>query len=490
MGKRKILIVEDEILSARDIKRIVESFGYSVTAIASTSADAYKQALKEPPDLILMDIVLNSKKNGIETARLIRDRLDVPIVYLTAHSEKKFINEALATESYGYILKPVDEQNMQIAIELALHKHALEKTLREKQDIALRESEQRYRLLVENINEGIVMQNRDGIINYANRKFLEMIGYPENEVLGHSISEFLGEGLLRKKNENGPEVPNGGVKSWEIAWKRKDGKKVYTMLSPRPIFDEENNFDGVVAVLTDYTKRREAELALKRSREELRNLSHHLQSVREKESQRIAREIHDELGQQLTALKMDLSWLSKRVVLSDVGGKRYSEKLRSMSDLIDSTIQTVQKISSELRPGLLDDLGLFPALEWLVQDFQSRTKIKCSARFDCEELKLLPDISTAIFRISQEGLTNVARHSKADRVAITLKEKDDNLELRIRDNGKGIDEKKIFAPTSLGLMGMRERVRPFKGELSIHGVPDKGTTLKVVLPLNEAIQDD
>jgi two-component system sensor histidine kinase UhpB len=185
----------------------------------------------------------------------------------------------------------------------------------------------------------------------------------------------------------------------------------------------------------------------------------------------------------LTALKIDLSWLANRIPPLEEGGKEILEKIGSMSDLMDKTIQTVQKISAELRPVLLDDLGLVPAIEWLSQDFENRTKIKCRLQLCCDNVALAPDCSTAIFRISQEALTNVARHARATRVDINLREQNGALVLKISDNGKGIMEDKICAPSSLGLMGMRERIRPFGGELHITGIPRKGTALSVTLPL-------
>jgi two-component system sensor histidine kinase UhpB len=354
-----------------------------------------------------------------------------------------------------------------------------------KAETAWRQSEVRYRRLVENINEGILMQDKDGKITYVNEPFLEMIGYREDEVLGHKSTEFLGEGYLTKMKEKRAKRPENEWESYELAWKRKDGKQIYTSLSPKPLFDEKGRFNGSVSVLTDITERRQVEKELKQSRELLRNLSQYLQSVRERESKRIAREIHDVLGQQLTALKIDVSWLSHRVPSNKEEEKAFLAKAKAMSRLIDETIKAVQKISAELRPGLLDDLGLLPAIEWLSQDFQSRTNINCRTQFDCNELDLDPDLATAIFRISQEALTNIARHAKATRAYIKISERNGKLILKIQDNGRGIKESDVLSPTSLGLIGMRERLHPFSGELHIDGTPKKGTVINVILPFKD-----
>jgi len=226
------------------------------------------------------------------------------------------------------------------------------------------------------------------------------------------------------------------------------------------------------------------------SPEILRRLSRHLQFVSERESKRIAREVHDELGQALTALKMDISWLSHKIAADDVNKERLLEKTSSMLWLVDKTIEAVQKISAELRPGLLDDLGLVPAIEWQAQEFQKRSGIKCTIKMEADDLEFGPDCSTAIFRIVQEALTNIARHARATRVTLHLKEKDGKLNLMIRDNGVGINREDIFSPESLGIIGMRERLVSFGGVLKLKGIPGRGTELTILIPLKECTRHD
>jgi PAS domain S-box-containing protein len=214
------------------------------------------------------------------------------------------------------------------------------------------------------------------------------------------------------------------------------------------------------------------------AREQLRDLASYLQTAREEERTHIAREIHDEFGQVLTALKMDLSWLSKRLpAKTDL-----PQKIEAMSDLVDSAIQTVRHVATELRPGLLDDLGLVAALEWQAQDFTDRTGIECELHLGEEELILDRDLSTDLFRIFQETLTNVARHAQATKVQVELASTPDELVLMVRDNGQGITENQISDPKSLGLMGMRERVRFRGGNIVFRGVPGQGTTVTVRFP--------
>lgn len=225
---------------------------------------------------------------------------------------------------------------------------------------------------------------------------------------------------------------------------------------------------------------KETEEELRSSHEQLRNLSRHLQAVREEERTVIAREIHDELGQSLTALKMDVSWLGGK--LPD-GSDSLKEKTTLMLKYIDETIRTVQRISAELRPGILDDLGLMAAIEWQAQEFQKRTGISCevSSSFDCDTLDRCR--STALFRIVQEALTNICRHAEATMARVSLEDSANTLVITVTDNGKGISESRISDPNSLGLIGMRERVLLFGGGVKIARRAEGGTSVSMTIPL-------
>lgn len=364
-----------------------------------------------------------------------------------------------------------------------------EVTDKKKMEQALKESEDRYRMIVENMNEGIVMVDKNSVIMYVNNKYLEMMGYGRGEMLGHSLIEFLDSHFIdRYKHQTFLEDDKRRRLS-ELVWRKSSGKIMISLVSPSPVYDEKRNFKGHAIVVTDITERRRVEEELSRSREELRNLSQHLHSIRENECKRIAREIHDELGQTLTALKMDISWISQKLPQANKEKRKLAAKINSMSEIIDMTIQTVQKLSAELRPGLLDDLGLGPAIEWLGQDFQKRTGVRCNISLKCDDFFLGSECSTAIFRVVQEALTNVARHARASRVSLKLGKQRNNLKLEIRDNGRGIREEEALAPESLGIIGMRERLHPFEGMLKVRGEPERGTTVSIVIPLGKASED-
>ena len=220
-------------------------------------------------------------------------------------------------------------------------------------------------------------------------------------------------------------------------------------------------------------------LQLQSSERELRSLSSHLQTIREEERKQIAREIHDELGQALTTLKLKLSLLDQGSEAFDHASR---QRLNSMSEIIDETIKSVRRIITELRPGLLDDLGLTAAMEWQAEEFEQRTGIVCNLIITPSEIIVDQNRSTAIFRIFQEALTNTARHAHASCIDARLAERDRTIELSVTDNGKGITEEQISDSNSFGLIGIRERVLFLGGKVQIHGKYGIGTTVHVTVP--------
>jgi PAS domain S-box-containing protein len=233
-------------------------------------------------------------------------------------------------------------------------------------------------------------------------------------------------------------------------------------------------------MVSDITARKQAEDRLKASQDQLRDLSRHLESIREEERAKLAREIHDELGQMLTGLKIDIAWISRRIPREE---KPLVAKVKSMDELIDNATKTTQRISAELRPGVLDYLGLVPAIDWLIQDLGKRTEIKFDFKTSPREISLDRERATALFRICQEALTNVIRHAHATWVKITLKKDSDRIILVVKDNGKGISEEQISDPKSFGLIGMRERARSYRGDVKISSTPRRGTSVAASFPL-------
>ncbi len=226
-------------------------------------------------------------------------------------------------------------------------------------------------------------------------------------------------------------------------------------------------------------ERSQAVEELENSRQRFRNLSGHLQDLREADRKYIAAELHDELGGLFTAIKMEISLLSSNAGNQD----KMRNAKESLVKLADTGIETVRRISTDLRPEILDHLGLISAIQWYLNEFQKRARIRCKCMLNEEDIQMNKDRATAIFRILQEAMTNVARHSKATKVTVEVRKEEDTLTLKIEDNGKGVNEEKINDPFSFGLMGMQERTMYLGGELVIKGVPDKGTKVTLSIPL-------
>lgn len=260
---------------------------------------------------------------------------------------------------------------------------------------------------------------------------------------------------------------------------RKDGGIVQCEWYNTATYDADGQLVSVLSQALDVTERNQARQELEQSREQMRALSQYLQSVREEERTFMAREIHDELGQALTATKMDLTWISKRLSPKQT---LLAEKIAILSGLIDGTIQTVRRVATELRPGMLDDLGLVPALEWQIQEFSRRTGIRYQLDLGENLRPLERDVVTVLFRIFQETLTNITRHAQATEVKVSLIDAPDQITLIIQDNGRGIQSAEMNNPRSLGLLGMRERALSVGGTLTIQGIPQEGTCVTVSVP--------
>jgi PAS domain S-box-containing protein len=255
---------------------------------------------------------------------------------------------------------------------------------------------------------------------------------------------------------------------------------VHTILTKKNVYLDESGEPFIVVVITDITDRKKYEEALTESQQQLRNLSAHTDAMIEQERTRIAREVHDELGQSLTALKMDCAWLERRF------GESQSElraRTQMMSQLIDETIQTVRRISTELRPEMLDDLGLAATIEWQLAEFEKRTGIEWTAHIAPKDIDVGETVSTAVYRVFLETLTNIARHAQATALRIDLTTDARELRLRVEDNGVGITREQITQAASLGLLGIRERVGFLGGAVEISGEPGKGTIVEIRIPI-------
>lgn len=286
------------------------------------------------------------------------------------------------------------------------------------------------------------------------------------------------------------ELARGYVADDEEVMRTRQQKQVEEQLSVHgkirwvetfksPVFDSSGKVIGTTGLGHDISARRRLQEEQRRSREQLRALAAHVESVREQERVRIAREIHDELGQSLTCMGMDLAFLDRQI---DPQNRDAAARVAALVELVKDTIRCVRRISSELRPSILDDLGLGAAIEWLGHDVEARTHMTCSVEVP-EDLTLPFDLATPLFRICQEALTNVTRHAQATAVSIRLATEPGYVSLVVKDNGRGITDEEIQRHGSLGLLGMKERVVLLGGALEVKGQPGEGTTLAIRMPL-------
>ncbi|TFG35649.1 MAG: PAS domain S-box protein, partial [Nitrospirales bacterium] len=356
---------------------------------------------------------------------------------------------------------------------------------------ALRESEERYRTLIETSRDLIYTADRKGSITYMNPALEKILGYTPHELNGKSFAEIFAPDFIDKARDLFRRAMKGElIPVYEAEMIRKDGGRNTLEFNVETLYDKKGKPAGRYGIGRDITDRRRVEEELRTSQRQLRDLAERQQRAREEERIMIAREIHDELGGGLVGLKMDLSWLLNKLYDTETDREITAllSKVRTSSKLIDKLILVVRRVATDLRPSILDDLGLIAALEWQLQEFADRTEIQHEFVTALDYVNLEKNTSTAVFRIFQEALTNVLRHSRATKVVVTLREGDkslfgdENIIFEIRDNGKGITEEEILNPESLGLLGMKERVLAFGGELSIRGEPGGGTVLILKIP--------
>lgn len=352
-----------------------------------------------------------------------------------------------------------------------------------KAELALRDSEERYRSFVTNF-QGIAYRLKfDFKPVFFHGAVKELTGFTEDDFSTEKIrwnGIILPEDLpQRLEHISSIAAVPGFEAEYEYRIKCKDKSIRWVHEHLQNVTNAQGKPIYIQGTIHDITKRREAEEELKTSREHLRNLALHLETAREEERKRIAFEIHDELGYLLTALKLDVAWLGKKL-----GGRDESltVKAKEMTEHLDTTIQKVRTISTQLRPSILDHFGLVAAIEWHANEFQRRSAVRCRVSVEPNELSVEPQMATAIFRIIQETLTNVARHAKATRVDIAITAESEELTVVVSDNGVGISMQQLENKKSFGLLGIRERTKFMGGNVEISGETGQGTTIVVKVP--------
>ncbi|MFO7634481.1 MAG: PAS domain S-box protein [Caldilinea sp.] len=400
--------------------------------------------------------------HAIESLAAISDRQQGTYTARTREGRTVEIEASLTLTEYGLIISERDV------------------TQRVEAERALRQAEERYRMLFEEAPVMyVITRNVAGvpIITDCNQQFLTTLGYARDELVGQWLGRIYSPESQRQLEEGYQRALSTMLLDEERQLITRDGRVIQTLLQTRHVVDAAGRVTGTRAMYVNITARKQAEDKVRLLGEQYRNLARRHELVREEERTKIAREIHDDLGQMLTALKMDVAWLARRL---PPDSPPLDAKIDAMHQLIDMTIRSVQRISSELRPNLLDTLGLVSAMEWQLQQFHKRTELATHFSTNApEEFALDPGLATALFRIFQEALTNIIRHAQATTVEVNLALVEDHLRLTVSDDGVGFEPTVLTDPHSLGLIGMRERLVPWQGQVELKGAPRQGATVCV-----------
>lgn len=471
--------------------------GRDMVLAATTAPYAHRRGLRFPREKTVAGACLSSgaprllkdtRTEKVSLARIddtARSQILVPLVY-----GEHGIGVLVVADREANAFSDDDLQALQLAAGLLAaslsHAMAFEARRRIVADrtealAALAKSEEHLRALNDCSPDGVFVADVAGDCTYVNRSLVELIESTSASFLGkgwhaHVHPDDLDDFLARWN----AAVAVGGSLSAELRFVNAGGESVYMRVRSAPLVLADGRIIGFVGTLQDLTERVKSEMALRRAEQQLRDLAVELQTIRESERTRIAREIHDELGQSLTALKMEVAWLRTRLPRQSL---ELASTVDQMLSQVDGTIETVRRIATDLRPHVLDTLGLIAALEWQVGEFQRRTKISCALRTHGNQPQIDANQATAVFRIVQESLTNVARHGRASRAEVTVSSEAGQLVVGVADNGCGLSEDRLTASRSLGILGMRERAAAAGGTLSISTGADGGTIVRVHIPL-------
>lgn len=356
-------------------------------------------------------------------------------------------------------------------------------TERKKAEKALSESENRLRTILETEPECVKILDRKGELLSMNPAGLAMIEADnEEQVVGHHMTELVNTKYRTAFKRLTAEVFKGNSGTLEFEITGLKGGHRWLETHAVPLKDAEGKIISLLGVTRDISERKKAEEEIKDTNKQLRQLTTHLQKIREEERKRIGREIHDELGQQLTAIKMDMAWIDKNTLAKDSAMK---SKLKNSITLLDESNISIRKILNELRTGVLDHQGLVDALEWLGRQFSANTGIAISFNGPEIVIQVEEAVANCIFRVYQEALTNITRYADAKKVTTSLTLEKGNINLMIKDDGKGFDSTRVKNEKSFGILGMRERVASLNGTFELNSSQGKGTKINVNIPIND-----
>ena len=484
----RLLLIEDSEEDAELLLFEVRKGGYEPSFSRVFTADALKEALAgDEWDVVISDYTM-PQFSGLEALKIVhRSFPDMPFIINSGNIGEDIAVGAMHAGAHDYVMKS-NLSRLVPAIERELREAALRRESR-RAELELLENEARFRAIVSNV-PGVVFRLlrewhggysfsyvSDGSVDLLELTparlqddgalFFDMLPAVDRAELGACIAESAQE--LKPLNWEGRiRVASDDAIKW-----------IEVRMSPRPLEDNRMQWDGV---MENITRRKQSEIELMDSRRQLSALSAHLQKAKEVERTRIAREVHDDIGGNLTAIKIDLLWLSNRV---DRKRSDLLEKISVIEASVSRTMEITSRIAHDLRPPLLE-LGLLAAIEWEAAEFQKRMEIPCVVSCASDDLAVDPDMGNAVFSLFREILTNISKHAGAKSVEVDVETEETILRLIVRDDGRGITRTDLLKQGSYGLRGMLERARNLGGEIVFDGNPGKGTTIVVTLPLESA----
>ena len=482
----RILLVED---TADDADLVLLELAESYPAITSrrveTASEMHHALVSQSWDLVISDYHLPHFSADAALKLLQEQAQDIPCIVMSGFVGEESAAAIIKAGADDFVMKG-NLSRLPPVIERALRDAATRREHRRAQE-ELRRSEKRLRAITAAMGEAVFVVDSAGLLRWMNPEAEHLLGWSEAELIGKSIHE-----VIHRTSFGGPASPVDLCCSLQALrdgkphrndddiFLRKDGSIVPVSYVGTPLI-EDGQIVGAVAAIQDMTAQNQARQELLEARQRSQTLSAHLQSVREDERTHIARELHDQLGQMLTALKIDVAWLQERIGKSE---SACQDKIAGMRRLIDDTLHWVRRMSAELRPIMLDDLGLTAALEWLLEEFSRRHGIPARLEVTGQDDSLAKDCGTAAFRIVQECLTNIARHARAQQVSVSLDIAGQRLSILVEDDGVGFDPEAKPPHKHFGLIGIRERAEMLGGKCQLVSAPGAGTSVRVDLPLN------
>lgn len=465
-SKASILIVEDSFIVAYHLRTTLETEGYHVAGTIESGEESLRFLQKNRPDLILMDIMLSGNIDGVETARIVRAEYNIPVVYITALSDRNTIGRAKVTEPFGYVTKPFEDREIFTVIEMALYKHAIE--------LKLKQSEEKYFSTVRSISDAVILIDSDFKVTYANPAAERLLEFPLVEIQGRSLfsvmeienSETGETGVNPVQCEINSSLPNSFPGNLVLVTSNSNRRFVGDG-NISPIIDNKGQCVGSVIIFKDLTQKIENDRLQKTfQRERLTALL----EGQESERSRIARDLHDGLGQLLTAVKMNIP-----LAMGDHPASA------TLCKLIDDAIQESVRISENLLPVSLKDFDLHNCIERMCTQMRVATNCKISFELLGEPVRLEQGQKINFYRICQEAVNNALKHSQATQISVQLMFDEQIITLTVEDNGRGFSRDPRGSMRH-GLGNMSDRAQVMGGKLTIESDTNRGTLVIVEAP--------